>query len=157
MTTGTRPASCAASRSHAIAARTRPLRVLDGEPRVAGVSADDLDAVRHGGPAGPVDQANRRAPAAQRVERGEAGGTGTEDDMHAIEGGPPGRYPNPWFHWDPGTGRAGGQSSGLRAIARGSRPANSQPPSVAASGSPARTATRSATGTWLTVVSRLCR
>lgn len=68
----------------------RPAGGGDGEVRVAGVSADDLDVVSHRGVAGAVDQPDALAAAAQRVEGGQTDRTGAEDDMpggaHGLAG-----------------------------------------------------------------------
>jgi hypothetical protein len=52
-----------------------------GEGRVAGVAADDLDLIGDRGGAGAVDQPHGLAAAAQRLQRGQADGTGPKDHM----------------------------------------------------------------------------
>jgi hypothetical protein len=52
-----------------------------GEAGVGRIAGDDLDVVRDGSETGPVDQPDGLAATAERLEGGETGGTGAEENV----------------------------------------------------------------------------
>ena len=54
---------------------------VDGEVRIGGIAADDLDALGNPGRAGPVDHPDALAAAEQGLQGGQADGAGAEDDV----------------------------------------------------------------------------
>ena len=54
---------------------------VDGELRIGGVAAHDLNPIGYSGGAGAVDHPYGLAAAEQRIEGGETDGAGTEDDV----------------------------------------------------------------------------